>query len=394
MTGFAYEILKAKCKMAQAAVKLGDLASLSFSDYKTYIAKLDRVVVDYPEEFAVKALLFVAHHLLTARTLSYRTAIEMFSLHHFDEATQGTRYPFQALAPRMRDIMPLSAESVQKALVQGLFGSVLLSYMAQPGCAHEAYSVADALRISCREAAGRSTAASEAHISGGQSAIACPCPSWITDMQDAGTAIMVLYSGCNKNLGTFTLGDKVALHRVRQASTGSLLLLARSIKKKPRATMARVLYDQSELAIRLDITDSLRGCALHPAVWARAASRIPEWKVDLPPGRTQQLEEKLWIVLLKAWESLDKDDAAGCCSLLEHLRLARCLTAPSRPTDAKLEAMQVFAPKPQLILSSQASLPLQTLLQQPSHTCVCTPSCALLGSRRSKPPTMRSCRAS
>lgn len=158
--------------------------------------------------------------------------------------------------------------------------------------------------------------------------------------------------------------------------------------------MARVLYDQSELIIRPDIAESLHACALHPAVWAIAAARIPGWKVNGRPGITQQLEEKLWTVLLKAWESLANEDAAGCCSLLERLCLARCLTAPSRPSDAKLDAMQELAPRPQLIISSQASLPPHALVQQPSHTCCCTPSDIHLGSRRSQPPTMRGCIAS
>jgi len=85
---------------------------------------------------------------------------------------------------------------------------------------------------------------------------------------------------------------------------------------------------------------------LHPAVWARAAARIPGWKINVRLRKTQQLEEKLWRVLLKAWESLDKLDATGCCVLLEHLHLARCLTAPSKPIDARLDAMQELAPQP------------------------------------------------
>jgi len=165
----------------------------------------------------------------------------MFSIHNFKKTAQGQRHKFQALAPLLRSNMPLSSESMEKALVRGLFRSVLLSYMALPDCTYDAYRVARALQIACDEASSRGESASAAHISGGQSAIACPCPSWITDMQDAASAIIALHTGCDSHLGAFAMGETHALHRVRHATTGSLLLLANSIKKEPWATMARVL---------------------------------------------------------------------------------------------------------------------------------------------------------
>ena len=326
-----------------------DVQARTGSEYKMFAARLDKGQVDYPEEFAVKALLFVTDNLLAARKLCFRRAADMYSIPHFDKATQSQEPVFKALAPNLRSILPLSTKSMEKALVQGLFRSVLLSYMTQPDRCEEAYFIAHTLRTACDAAASRDLAASEADISGGQSTIACQCQAWIFDMQDAASAIIFLYSGRESHRG-----EASALHHVRHATTGSLLLLAGSIENEPWATMARDLHDQSELLIVPEITESLRACALHPAVWARAAARIPGWKIRVRPGITQQLEEKLWTVFLADWKRLNTDDVPGCRLLLEHLRLARRLTAPSKPTDAELDAMQELAPRPQLCIIIQA----------------------------------------
>lgn len=326
--------------IVKTAQYIGDFC-VSVSVYKIYAAVLDKFAVDYPEKFAVKALLFMTDHLQAGRRLSVERAIKMFSIPHNYNSNQCRPPRFQLLAPLLQNIWPLSTEAIKKALVEGLFHNVLLSYMAQPEHTNDAFRIAHALRDASDEAASRDEAAREAHISDGQSAITCPHQSWITDMRDAASAIIVLYNGRDSYWG-----ETGALHRVRQATTGSLLLLASSIKKEPWATMANICYDSRELFILPEITESLRACALHPAVWARAAARIPGWKINVRPGRTQQLEDKLWKVLLKAWESLDKFDADRCCELLEHLHLARCLTATSKPTDAELDAMQELAPQP------------------------------------------------
>jgi len=194
--GYYYDVVSAHYKIAEAANYLGDLETKSVSDYKTYAAKLDKAAVDYHEEFAVQALLLVTHNLLAARKLCFHRASEMFSIHNFNKKTaQGQRHKCQALAPLLRSIVPLSSESMEKALVRGLFRSVLLSYMALPECTYDAYRGARALQIAYDEASSRGESASAARISGGQSAIACPHQSWITDMQDAGSAIIVLYNG-------------------------------------------------------------------------------------------------------------------------------------------------------------------------------------------------------
>ena len=80
----------------------------------------------------MKALLFVTDNLLAARKLCFRRAADMYSIPHFDKATQSQEPVFKALAPKLRSILPLSTKSMEKALVQGLFRSVLLSYMTQP----------------------------------------------------------------------------------------------------------------------------------------------------------------------------------------------------------------------------------------------------------------------
>lgn len=365
---YADQVITDHLQITKAAVELGDLSTISLKDYMTCAAKLDNGTVDYPEVFAVKALLFVVHHQLAARTLPQYQATDMFRL-SVDGATQVPLLPFQALAPRLQSILPLSITAMETALVQGLFGSVMMHFMdvTLPGYFHEVMSVACALQDSCRAAASRCKAAHEAHMSVGQSAISNPCPSWIPDMHDAAAAVLVLLAG------DITLGDMDALHRVRQARAGSLTLLSGRIEKEPWATMARRLYDLSELTIIPEIHQSLQACALHHAVWARAAANIPGWKNKMRPHSTitQQLEDMLWKVLLKDWANLNQDNAAGCCSFLERLRLARSLTAHSRPADAELDAMQGFAHTPQLIQRSLSA-------RLPPDTCHSTPAAAHL----------------
>jgi hypothetical protein len=389
----AQQVVTEHCEIAHAALQLSDMSSLTFADYLVCAAKLDEAAVDYPVAFSVRALLFVAHSQLADGTMQVGHAIDMFSLHD-DRSLQILHRPFQALAPRLNRILQLSTDDMERALVQGLFGQVLLHFMASPGGMPAAGLVANALRDSCREATRRGETAAAAHSSAGRSAMAHPCP-WITEMLEAADAVQVLLTG------DITLSGMHTLHRARSATTGSLKLLAHSIESRHAwSDLAASLYSQHEYHILPDISEALRACALHPALWARAAACIPGWREQTRPGSTQQLEERLWTVLLKAWELHDKHDAASCCSLLERLHLARSLTAPNRPADATLDTMQVSVPIPQLIIHSQspqpASItgPAHTPPEALGHACLHTHCSAHLGRRRSQPPTMRGCRAS
>lgn len=376
------------CQIAHAALQLGDLTTISFEDYLTCSAKLDKAAVEYPEEFAVKAVLFVARHLLAAGTLSADEAIAMFRPYAVEGATPVPLHRFQAFHPGLQSISQLSDDAMERALVQGLFGIVLLHFMAPPALAYDAYAVAAALWSICYRAASIAAAASEAHLSVGRSVIARSCPIWLTDMQDAGLAVIVLYTGNHTNLGAIAEGLALesatgALHRVRQAGTGSLLLLASSFSNEPWARFWRALQEHSELAIMTQTVMSLRTHDQHIAGYEMVALRNPAWKRNLRTLR------------LKALGNLDEDDHVGCCTFMEHLRLVHCcLTAPSRPADAKLDTMQVYSPEPQLTQSSQAPKPasinraMRSPLK-PSGTCVGTPSSALLGRRRLQPPPRR-----
>ena len=339
----AQQVLTEHCEIAKAVRQLSELSSMSFEDYLTCAAKLDEAAIEVPSRTALQALFFVADHKLAAGTLSVIDAISMFSL----DTTVPLR-PFRCLDPCLQSILPGGADTTHTGLVWGLCAIVLLHFMKLPGRNYEAGLVAKALKHCCWVQKGKP---SSANWFPSRSPVARTWPSWITDMEDAGDAVMVLING------DITRSKMGALHRVLHATTPALVLLASIIEKEPWAGMARKLYNDSELHHRPQITESLRACALHPAVWALAAANVPDWKEKLRPGSTQELEEKLWTVLLNAWGKLDKDDAAGCRSLLERLQLARSLTAPNRPADTKLNAMQAFAPKPQLLFSSQALQP-------------------------------------
>lgn len=293
------------------------------------------------------AILFVARSLLATDDFTSGDAGGMFCLGH-GGATDTPHQTFQLHDVGLQFIIPLSTAAMERALVHGLFGSVLLHFLAVPGCADEAYAVAAILGGTCNDAASRFKAAREAHDSVGQSAIACMCPSWIAEMGDAAAAVTVLFTG------DITTGDMGALHRVQHATTGSLMLLSLSIKEEPWATKARLLYDRSELTIMPLIAEALRTCPLHPAAWALAATSVQGWKEKTRPGHTQPLERTLWDVLMKGWATLNTDDEAACCSFLAALRLARGVTGPYRPDDAGLDTMQVVVPTPQFILSSLA----------------------------------------
>jgi hypothetical protein len=107
-------------------------------------------------------------------------------------------------------------------------------------------------------------------------------------------------------------------------------------------------------AIKPKVDEALKACATDPEAWMKTAALIPGWRDQVRPGTTTDLEEMLWTVLLEAWTSFDSEDHLGATKLVDRLRLARDLDAPSRPDSTTIDVMEATAPHPQLIVPAQS----------------------------------------
>lgn len=352
----AAQLLSDHCLMASVAQKLfTKMEQMSMPHYVALAAKLDEAEIAYPPCFCVRALLCVARSLLVSRTMSADITNYMFALGS-NESQRTALKLFKAAAPRMQNIVPLSSADAEKVLADGLFGTILLSYMMLPDGVCAAAAAAETLRDACAavsvEAATGSSVMADPSMVAGPSVMAGPIvvagPSatlpaewgWVAGLQDAATVVL------------FLAGDKGArdgfnmLWRVEQSRSGPLKLLKTVMKREPWRTMAQDAwkYSISSRIVISKIKQAMRVCAVDQNAWVAAATLIPEWKKEVRPGATTELEKMLWKVLLTDWANFDPTDQPGASFLLARLHLARNLIETLGADAYCLDLMEKTAP--------------------------------------------------
>lgn len=352
-------LLADHCELAAAALELATrLSGMALADYCALAAKLDEAQVAYPSCFCMKALLHVAH----AQHITVIMSADIIDMFVLAERPSTAHNRFKALAPRLQDIEQLAAADLEKALVDGLFSTVLLRLMTVPNGMYAAAAAAEALRDACAAASIMAAAAAvpaRPSIMAGPSgaatfvALAAAQWVWIADLQDVACVIICLAS--------FKMSAPAteALLRVQEATSGPRKLLGIALKREPwrKLVSATEPHNIATLAILSKIQDALRVCASDPEAWLKAAVLVPVWKAEVHPGATTELEELLWKVLLVAWDKFDATDQQGSSALLNRLRLARRLMAPNRPDADCIDLMELKAPRPQLFVPTQTCRP-------------------------------------
>lgn len=350
-------LLGEHCGVASAALELSSkLPGMPLADFFSFAAKLDEAQIALPPPFCVQALLHVAQAKLTAGTMPI-DLVDMFTLKVPQSSAQGM---FKVAAPRLQNIMPLTAAVLEKALTDGCFGTLILHSMSLIDGEPAAAAGAQALRCACTAARLLALATPGAPdgfgINAGPSAgsgrnSTLPTEwAWLPDLLDVSVAIGSLTTDQNSQ------DDMDTLLRVQAAKSGSRKLLNTTLVKKPLwAERVRDTwkYGLGSCNIIPKIQEALRVCATDPEAWLKAAALIPSWKTEVRPGTTTNLEEMLWAVLLASWENFDAEDQGGATALLNRLRLARHLMAPNRPDSEKIDLMESSAPRPQLIAPAQ-----------------------------------------
>lgn len=354
----AMHFLSDHCLIASAAFELSNkMSSMPLDVYLAFARVLDRAQGWFPTAFCIKALMHAARARQVAGTES-ADVINMFAL----TAPQGTNQNrFEAFAPRLQNIMPLSCADIEIALADGLFGTVMLRLMTLHDGVCAATAAAATLRDACSSA--HSMALAALGSAPGPSVMAGPrvvCLSWplpaewawIHDLQDVAGAILYVATDDNSQDGF----DK--LQRVQEATSGSRKLLADKLKMDPWLTLSGCAgksrkYVNANHIINAKIQEALQVCASDPEAWLEAAAQIPVWKAHVEPGATTELEEMLWKVLLAAWDNFDAEDLPGSTALVNRLRLARRLMAPNRPDADCIDLMELVAPRPQVELRAE-----------------------------------------
>ena len=222
---------------------------------------------------------------------------------------------FKALTPRLQDMTYLHDADAEKALVDGLFSTVLLNFLNLPNGVSAAKAAAETLREACNTAsmivparpAGFSIMADPCGVAGSSSTIPAKLV-WIDAMQDIAGAIICVTSDQH------TQKDMDQLMRVQDSKTGPRKLLRNAFLREPWLTKSQdaLQFAIGNLTIVPQIQDALRTCAVDPAAWVKAAASIPGWKTHLCPGTTLELEEMLWKVLLDDWTHFDATDSTCC----------------------------------------------------------------------------------
>ena len=346
-------LLSEHCAAASAACQLANgMSRMQLADYCCFATMLDGVQSAYPKVFCMRALMHVAHARLDAG-MAPADIINMFSL-----KAQKRTAQFKALSPRLQDIMSLQAADAEKALVDGLFSTVLLNFLNLPNGMYPAILAAETLREACNTASlmepagptGPSIMADPSGVAGSSSTIPAKMV-WLDAMQDIAGAIICVTSSQH------TQEDMDQLMRVQNSKTGSRKLVRKAFLAEPWLTMSQdtLQFAIGNLTIVPQVQAALRTCAVDPAAWVKVAASIPAWRSQVRPGTTLELEEMLLKVLLDDWTHFDATDQPGSDMLLKRLRLARPLAPANRPdTDCIdldcTDLMESIAPRPQLIM--------------------------------------------
>ena len=366
--------------IATAAMELiSKMSGMPLLEYGAFAIKLDESRIDYPPSFCVQCLLYTARAKQQQSNTCSPELADMFSLKA--QPVTGHQF-FRASAPRLQNITPLVAGDLEKALVDGLFGTVMLHNLDRPDGVQAVIAAAETLRDACVAATSMALASDVSapttvpsivagpRKAAGRSVTSSPGFGWLSDMSDVACAVLCVVNAQPSQ------ADMDTLLNVQESRAGCSRILSAHFKKEPWMTMVKETwkFGLSTSTIVPQINAAIKACATDPEAWTKAATQVPLWAGEVRPGTTAELEDVLWRVLLAAWDNFDADDKVGSTKLLARLRLARVLESPHKPDAATIDQVEKDAPEP------QQSVPAQTcwLKMQPrgcSSTCSLTMCC-------------------
>ena len=275
-------MLKEHCSIASAAYELASkLQGMPMADFNAFNTRLDEAQIAFPPCFSLQVLL----HMASAKQLAGPCPTDLSEMFALKTPLSSSQCLFKAMQPRLHDIQPLLMSDIEKALLEGLFGIVLLHTMTSPDGLLATVAAAETLREACATAtimASTTPSVMAGSSSAADSRSALPANlAWIAELGDVAAAILCVGDQQISQVAMDTL------LRVQSSRSGPRKMLSSLFKKDPWKDLSKDTwkYGMGSFTIKPKIQQALQACSSDPEAGRRPLLQFHHGGLKFAPAQ-------------------------------------------------------------------------------------------------------------